>query len=50
MVHARKPKTYSIGDQIGKWQNQWQDDLDKMMDNTYLGEEDEESESEDEED
>jgi hypothetical protein len=50
MVHVRQPKTHSIGDQVGKWQNTWQDDLENMMDNTYLGESDDYTEGEDEDD
>ena len=31
MVHVRKYKTYPIAEQIGEWQNTWQKDLEKMM-------------------
>jgi len=34
MVHVRHAKTFSIGEQIGEWQNKWQDSLDEMMKET----------------
>jgi hypothetical protein len=42
MAHTRekKSKTFSMGDQVAKWQDDWQDDLDELHENTLFDDED----------